>query len=391
MFGEIAPDNPPPLIDNASILSIGSQPVNGKSLIGVRKVIDLSDNADDKHRSPTGLFVSPRPPRLLDQLRREIRARHYSRRTEETYVHWVVRYVRFHGRRHPRELGAEHVTAFLSSLANDRQGRRLHAEPGAGGAALPLQGGAGDRAAVDRARSFAPAGRGACRSCSRAAEVHALLDGLEGTHALMARLMYGTGMRLMECLRLRVKDVDLARRELIVRQGKGAKDRMTMFPSSLVEEMTAHLDRVRAIHARGPRGGRSGRGAAGCPVAQEARRRAPSGAGSGSSRRIACRSIRARASAAAITPSTRPSSARIKRAAAKARIAKPVSSHTLRHSFATHLMEAGYDIRTVQELLGHKDVSTTMIYTHVLNRGGRGRGEPAGPLRHPPCHQKCEN
>lgn len=190
----------------------------------------------------------PRPLRLLEQLRWEIRARHYSLRTEEAYAHWVVRYVRFHGRRHPRELGAEHVTAFLSSLANDRnvaastQNQALAALLFLYKAVLALD--LPWMSEIVRARRPRRLPVVLAR-----AEVHALLDGLEGVHALMARLMYGTGMRLMECLCLRVKDVDLVRGEVIVRQGKGAKDRLTMFPSTLVGEMTAHLDLVRAIHA----------------------------------------------------------------------------------------------------------------------------------------------
>jgi integron integrase len=317
---------------------------------------------------------TPRPLRLLDQLRREIRARHYSRRTEDAYAHWVVRYVRFHGRHHPRELGAEHVTAFLSSLANDRQvaastqNQALAALLFLYKAVLAIELPWMNEIVRARRPRRLPV-------VLTRPEVHSLLDGLQGTHALMARLMYGTGMRLMECLRLRVKDVDLTRREIIVRQGKGAKDRMTMFPSSLVEEMTAHLDLVRAIHA-------SDR-AAGVPGVElpDALARKKPGAGTDWGWQWVFPQDRL-----SVDPRTgirrrhhafdQTFQRAIKRASAKARIAKPVSSHTLRHSFATHLLEAGYDIRTVQELLGHKDVSTTMIYTHVLNRGGRGVVSP---------------
>jgi integron integrase len=324
--------------------------------------------------APPPDYSSARPPRLLDQLRREIRARHYSRRTEETYAHWVVRYVRFHGRRHPRELGAEHVTAFLSSLANDRkvaastQNQALAALLFLYKAVLAIDLPWMNEIVRARRPRRLPV-------VLTRAEVHALLDGLEGTHALMARLMYGTGLRLMECLRLRVKDVDLARRELIVRQGKGAKDRMTMFPTSLVEEMTAHLDLVRAIHASD-----RAAGFAGVELPDALERKKPAAGTEWGWQWVFPQDhlsqdprtgVRRRHHAFDQTFQRA-----LKRAAARAGIAKPVSSHTLRHSFATHLMEAGYDIRTVQELLGHKDVSTTMIYTHVLNRGGRGVVSP---------------
>ena len=176
-----------------------------------------------------------------------IRARHYSRRTEEAYVHWIRRFVLFHGRRHPREMGSSEVSAFLSSLANEGQvaaatqnqalAATLFLYKAVLGVELPWM---GEIARAKRPRRLPVV--------LTRQEVHALLGKLDGTHALMARLMYGTGLRMMECLRLRVKDVDLARRELIVREGKGGKDRITMFPSSLVEAMSAHLDQVQAVH-----------------------------------------------------------------------------------------------------------------------------------------------
>jgi len=303
-----------------------------------------------------------------------IRARHYSRRTEETYVCWIRRFVHFHGRRHPREMGAEHVTAFLSSLANDRQvaaatqnqalAALLFLYKAVLAVELPWMN--------EIVRSRRP--RRLPVVLTRQ-EVHALLANLRGVHALMARLMYGTGLRMMECLRLRVKDVDLVRRELVVREGKGGKDRITMFPASLVDEMAAHLELVRAVH-RADRAARVP--GVELPAALE-RKKPAAGTELGwhwvfPQDRLSedpRSGIRRRHHAYDQTFQRA-----IKRAAARARIAKPVSSHTLRHSFATHLMEAGYDIRTVQELLGHKDVSTTMIYTHVLNRGGRGVVSP---------------
>jgi integron integrase len=317
---------------------------------------------------------TPRQPRLLDQLRQHIRARHYSLRTERTYAGWVRRYVHFHGRRHPRDLGAEHVAAFLSSLANDRNVAAA-TQNQALAALLFLY--------KEVLRIELPWMDGIVRArrprrlpvVLTRAEVHEILSRMEGTHALMARLMYGTGMRLMECLALRVKDVELVRHEVIVRQGKGAKDRITMFPRSLVEAMTAHLDEVRRIYQADRNAGVPG---VALPDALEVKK---PGAGATwawfwvfpqSHLSVDPRSrIRRRHHVYDQTFQRA-----LKQAARKAGIVKPVSSHTLRHSFATHLMEAGYDIRTVQELLGHKDVSTTMIYTHVLNRGGRGVVSP---------------
>jgi integron integrase len=206
-------------------------------------------------------------------------------------------------------------------------------------------------------------------------EIARLFEQMSGTHALMARLQYGTGMRLMECLRLRVKDVDLERREVVVREGKGAKDRVTMLPATLVEPVRRHLEAVRSLFDDDRRNGVPG---VELPYALE--RKNPSAATSWPwqwlfpQRRLCVdprSGIRRRHHA---YDQTLQRAVRV--AAFRARLGKPVSTHTLRHSFATHLMEAGYDIRTVQELLGHKDVSTTMIYTHVLNRGGRGVVSP---------------
>jgi integron integrase len=314
------------------------------------------------------------PPRLLDQVRREIRARHYSPRTESTYLHWIVRYIRFHGRRHPRDLSEEHLGAFLSSLANDRhvaaatQNQALSAllflYKSVLRVELPWLTG------ITRARRPRRLPVVLTRE-----EVNALLSRLDGTDALMARLMYGTGIRLNECLQLRVKDVDLARGQLTVRQGKGAKDRVTMFPQSLVNQMAAHLDDIQRIF-RGDRA--AGVPGVELPYALEVKK--PRAGESWGWHWVFPQDH------LSIDPRTgirrrhhrydQTFQRALHRAAERAGIVKPLSSHTLRHSFATHLMEAGYDIRTVQELLGHKDVSTTMIYTHVLNRGGRGVVSP---------------
>ena len=307
-------------------------------------------------------------------MRHCIRALHYSRRTEETYVHWVRRYIHFHARRHPRDLGAEHVTAFLSSLANDRH--VAAATQNQALAALLFLYKAVLRIELPWMNEIVRARRPRrLPVVLTRAEVHALLANLDGTHALMAKLMYGTGMRLTEFLCLRVKDVELARREVVVRQGKGAKDRLTMFPASLLDEMAAHLDLVLAIYNAD-----RAAGVAGVELPDAYGAKNPGAATHWGWHWVFPQDhlsedprtgIRRRHHAYDQTFQRA-----VKRAAAKAGIAKPVSTHTLRHSFATHLMEAGYDIRTVQELLGHKDVSTTMIYTHVLNRGGRGVVSP---------------
>jgi integron integrase len=308
--------------------------------------------------------------RLLDQLRNKIRLKHYSIRTEHAYVDWVRRFILFHGKRHPRDLGAEHVEAFLTSLAVE--GRVAASTQNQAKSAILFLYREVLSAELPWLDNVEPA-----KSPHRLPviltpdEVEAVLGRMHGTPALIARLAYGTGMRIMECLRLRVKDLDFKRREIVVREGKGAKDRVTMLPQRLVEPFNAHLARVRHLHEDDLQ---AGAGEVYLPYALE--RKYPS-AGRQWGWQYVFPSIKL---------STDPRSGALRRhhadpkpvqramqqALRRAGIAKPATLHTLRHSFATHLLEAGYDIRTVQELLGHADVSTTMIYTHVLNRGGRG-------------------
>jgi len=316
----------------------------------------------------------PAHPRLLDQLRDRIRFRHYSYRTEVTYVHWVRRFILFHGKRHPRELGASHVTSFLSSLANQShvaaatQNQALAAllfvYREVLGIQLPWL--------TEIARAKRP--RRLPVVLTRG-EVHAILEKMQGTHALMARLMYGTGMRLSECLQLRVKDIELQRCEVVIRQGKGAKDRITMFPRSLVDTMNAHLVEVKSLYERD-----RGRRIAGVELPHALERKKPGAGKTWPWQWIFPQDHLSRDPRSGVVRRhhtyDQTFSRALRRATHQAAVVKPVSAHTLRHSFATHLMEAGYDIRTVQELLGHKDVSTTMIYTHVLNRGGRGVVSP---------------
>ncbi len=285
-------------------------------------------------------------------------------------MHWVRRFIVFNGRRHPRELGAPHVTAFLSSLANDRhvaaatQNQALAAVLFLYKHVLRIELPWMDEIVRAKRPRRLPV-------VLTRAEVQAVLANLEGMHALMARLMYGTGMRLTECLQLRVKDLELSRREVIVRQGKCAKDRLTVFPGSLLEAMATHLRLVRAIYDTD-----RAAGVAGVELPDAYATKNPGAATHWGWQWVFPMDH------LSLDPRTgilrrhhaydQTFQRAVKRAAFKAGVAKPVSTHTFRHSFATHLMEAGYDIRTVQELLGYKDVGTTVIYTHVLNRGGRG-------------------
>jgi integron integrase len=317
---------------------------------------------------------APESPKLLDRVREVIRLKHYSYRTEQAYCDWIRRYVRYHRMRHPATLGAEHVTAFLSSLAIVRD-VSASTQNQALAAVLflyrdVLKQDIAWMAGVTRAKRP----RRLPVVLTRV-EATTLLSKMSGTHALMARLMYGTGLRLAECLQLRVKDIDLASHQLIVREGKGSKDRITMFPASLVEEMKVHLAGVRRIFERD-----RAAGVAGVELPHAYAVKSPRSAFSWGWHWVFPQdhlSVDPRTSILRRHHAYDETYSRaLKQAARKAGIVKPVSSHTLRHSFATHLMEAGYDIRTVQELLGHKDVSTTMIYTHVLNRGGRGVVSP---------------
>jgi integron integrase len=300
--------------------------------------------------------------------------RHYSIRTERTYVHWIKRFIMFHDRRHPGEMGAGEITAFLSALATERnvaastQNQALSAllflYKQVLGVDLPW---------LDEVSRAKKARR--LPTVLTHAEVRALLAHIDGIHGLMARLLYGTGMRLMECVRLRVKDLELERREVIVRQGKGGRDRVTVLPEALVAPLRDHLAIVHEWFLAD-----RADGIAGVELPHAFARKNPrAGTQWGWQWVFPSHEL-------SIDPQTgirrrhhayeQSLQRAVSRAAGHARIVKPVSTHTLRHSFATHLMEAGYDIRTVQELLGHRDVSTTMIYTHVLNRGGRGVVSP---------------
>jgi integron integrase len=314
------------------------------------------------------------PPRLLDQVREAIRIRHYSIRTEQAYLQWIRRFILFHGKRHPREMGGPELTAFLSDLAvkhnvaASTQNQALHAILFLYRNVLRIDLPWLDEVQRAKKPQHLPV-------VFTREEIKALLAQLQGTTWLMAMLTYGSGLRLLECLRLRVKDVDFHYRQLLVRDAKGQKDRVTILPNSLVEPMRTHLARVRHLHETDLR---DGYGRVHLPHALATKYPNadrewgwqyvfPS-----SRRSIDPRSGNERRHHAPEDALQRA----VKQAIRKANIVKPGSVHTLRHSFATHLLESGYDIRTVQELLGHADVKTTMIYTHVLNRGGRGVVSP---------------
>jgi integron integrase len=319
--------------------------------------------------------------RLVDRFRQAMRARHYSLRTEKQYWYWIRYFIRFHGRRHPAGMGAAEVTAFLGWLAVERnvaaatQNQALSAllflYKEVLGGDLPWLAGLVRAQRPVRVPVVLTQG-----------EVRRVLASLEGAARLMVGLLYGAGLRQIECLSLRVKDMDVAYRRIVVRDGKGAKDRVTMLPENLVQALQEHLGRVRVLHRRDLD---EGFGQVWLPHALARKYpRASSDWGWQFVFPSATRSADPRGGVVRrhhVHPDTL---ARIVKAAARAAgIVKPVTCHTLRHSFATHLLEAGHDIRTVQELLGHADVSTTMIYTHVLNRGGHAVQSPLDRLEAP--------
>lgn len=314
------------------------------------------------------------PRRLLDQVHDAIRARHYSRRTERAYAGWIRRFVLFHGKRHPEEMGEPEVTAFLSHLATRRR-VSASTQNQALSALLFLYRVVLRRELAwldDLVRAKRPARVPTVLSRS---EVAALLAELDGTVRLVASLLYGAGLRLLEAMRLRVKDVDFERNEITVRDGKGRKDRVTLLPAAAREPLRRHLEQVRRQYERDAARGRN------CVALPDAlARKYPGAAGEWGWQWVfpATSHYRDRETGQLRRHHLHESVIQraVKEAARRARLAKPATCHTLRHSFATHLLEAGYDIRTIQELLGHADVSTTMIYTHVLNRGGRGVRSP---------------
>lgn len=315
-----------------------------------------------------------RPPGLIQRYREELQTRHYARRTVKTYEQWLRRFLRLHGMRHPREMGSTEVNAFLSHLAVNEQ-VSASTQNQALAALLFLY-----RNLLERELELDGVVRARTRQrlpvVLSEAEVRAVRQQLEGEPALVVGLLYGSGLRLMEALRLRVKDLDMERRELTVRDGKGGKDRLTLLPQSLVPALQEHLLQVRSIHQSDLN---AGWGRVLMPYALE--RKYPNASREWGWQWVFPQQKRWRDPATGhqgrhhLDPSVVQKA--VKRAVAAAGVNKAASCHTFRHSFATHLLERGQDIRTIQELLGHKDVSTTMIYTHVLNRGPLGVRSPA--------------
>jgi len=314
------------------------------------------------------------PPRLLDSVRAEIQLRHYSYRTEKAYVDWIRRFILFHGRRHPREMGGTEVREFLSYLASDRQvSPATQAQALAALLFLYKRVMNVDLPWIDNVvRAHRPKRLPTVLTREEARHVIAQMSGV---HRLIAGLLYGSGLRLLEALRLRVKDVDFYHRRILVRDGKGMTDRVTILSASAGEDLQIHLRNVRLLHEHAIL-----RGFGGVELPHALARKYPRAYLQWGWQYVF----------PAARPSIDPRTGELRRhhvheesvqrqvrtAARAARIEKPVSPHTFRHSFATHLLETGYDIRTVQELLGHKDVSTTQIYTHVMAPG-------SNPVRSP--------
>ena len=318
--------------------------------------------------------LSPDKPKLLEQVRDVVRRKHFSIRTEQAYTEWIRRFILFHRKRHPLEMGEAEVTQFLTHLA--RTNNVAAATQNQALSALlflykeVLQQELGWLARVERPKKPARLPVVLDRE-----EIHKVFSHLHGTSSLMAGLLYGSGLRLMECVRLRVKDVDLAALRITVRDGKGGKDRVTMLPVNLAEAMRRHLVKARVQHEQDLA---EGFGAVHLPTALERKYSNANKQWSWQyifpSSRVAVDPRSGMAQRHHIAESVLQRA--LKAAVAASGISKLATCHSLRHSFATHLLENGYDIRTVQELLGHKDVSTTMIYTHVLNRPGLGVKSP---------------
>lgn len=317
-------------------------------------------------------------PKLLDQVRERCRVKHYSIRTEKTYVHWIKRFILFHKKKHPKEMDNLEIEAFLTHLAvvgnvtAATQNLALSAILFLYREVLKL-----DLPWLENVtRAKKPAKLPVVLTPD---EVKRVLAHLEGTYWLLSSLMYGTGMRLMEVIRLRVKDVDFQRREIIVREGKGGKDRRTMLPDSLRDLLQQQIDKVKILYTQDAE-----QGAAPVYLPFALDRKYPN-----AGKELAWQYMFP-ASKLSTDPRTglyrrhhldaKALQRKIKAAVRLSAINKPATSHAFRHSFATQLLDANYDLRTIQELLGHKDIRTTQIYTHVLNKGGQGVRSPLDSL-----------
>jgi integron integrase len=313
--------------------------------------------------------IEPPPKKLVDRVRDTIRVKHYSYKTEQSYVNWIVRYILYHNKRHPQEMGSKEIEEFLTHLAVERnvaastQNQALQAILFLYREVLRQELDLKVDAVRAKRSKYLP-------TVLSKEEILAIIGNLQGTYQLVAKMLYGTGLRLTEVLQLRIKDIDFAHSQIVVRDTKGMESRVTMLPNSVVEELKLHVERVKLQHQQDLT---QGYGSVYLPFALERKYPHagyewiwqfvfPSGNISTDPRTGVVRRHYLHESGLQKA---------MKQAVRQSEITKRVSCHTFRHSFATHLLQNGYDIRTVQELLGHKDVKTTMIYTHVLNRGGR--------------------
>ncbi len=318
--------------------------------------------------------AEPPPRKLLDRVRDQVRVKHYSYRTEETYVQWIKRFIVFHGKRHPSEMGSDEVNAFLTHLAVQEnvaastQNQALSAILFLYREVLQQELGLN----LDAVRAKRPHYLPTVLSIGEVLEV---IKHISGVYQIVAKLLYGSGLRLKEALQLRVKDIDFAQQQIIVRDAKGMESRVTVLPTSIEEPLKEHLQRVKRIHQQDLE-----RGYGETLLPFSLARKYPNAAKEWiwqyvfPSGRIAKDTHSELICRYHLHESGMQKA--LKQAVRNAKIEKKVGCHTFRHSFATHLLQNGYDIRTVQELLGHKDVKTTMIYTHVLNKGGRGVRSP---------------
>ena len=344
------------------------------------KIYPLNRNRFERSTAVSAPATPPKP-KLLDQVRQAIRTRHYSHMTEKAYVGWIKRFIFFHNKRHPAEMGEAEIGRFLSSLATEShvsastQNQALNALLFLYQEILHLKIGYIDGVIRAQRPKRLPV-------VLTKDEVRKILGGLNGTSWIMTMLLYGAGLRLMECCRLRVKDIDFSQNQIVVRAGKGNKDRHTMLPTAVKDVLYKHLWHVKRLHEEDLQ---KGLGRVVLPNALD--RKYPTAdkewgwqwvfpATSHYTDQVTGEKRRHHLHESVLQKA-------VKNARLKAGIAKPAGPHTMRHSFATHLLEDGYDIRTVQELLGHNDVSTTMVYTHILNRGGKGVRSPADGLAVP--------
>lgn len=310
----------------------------------------------------------PQAKKLLDQVSDAIRIKHYSFRTEKTYVEWIKRFILFHNKRHPKEMGADEIQAFIAHLATERT-VSASTQNQALSAVMFLYRHVLKKDVDIPSDSFRAQKSKTLPVVLTQQEALAVIKNMTGVAQLMTKILYGSGIRLAECLRLRVKDIDFGNRQIMVRDGKGEDDRATILPDSVIPLLEAHLKTVQAIHQKDLK---DGFGETSLPYALS--KKYPSAAKEWMWQYVFPASVRSvdpvskRTKRHHLDPSVLQKA--IRQSALSIGLTKPVTPHTFRHSFATHLLQSGYDIRTIQELLGHKDVKTTMIYTHVLQRGG---------------------